>query len=439
MPTTQSYLMPSTYLLIIQMMAAFVSFLSSFIMANSIALCGIEEATPYRRIILGLSISDIFQSLALLTGPLSVPLTKMSWEAANEVTSCQANGFVLQIGATATVLHTVYLCFYYLCKLKYRMSDEAFRVKVEGKIRAFIVVFCLISGIVPLAMDAYHTTSSLKSFCTISPVPTGCWIEPEVVGECDAAHAKRDEILKYIYVTGLHAICFLGIIVIMGLLYRHTYVMNQLVKRETEVNVPTTLRDGNIQTSSQEDDTPHEDENTNMQATVSDDNEEYSKGDQVDEENHIDPDTLAQPETPRERLQHLSRLYHTEMTIQATSYVAVCLIMYLPMMISFLFNESPEILVAVAIFIYPLGGFLNILVYTRPKVAGLRRAHPACSWFRGFWLVLKSGGEIPTEVDFSVSYCEGCCRPSAWIEDSDYEYSRSRNQSFGIHLSSWGF
>eukprot|EP00553_Chaetoceros_curvisetus_P001335 CAMPEP_0204622506 /NCGR_PEP_ID=MMETSP0717-20131115/8152_1 /ASSEMBLY_ACC=CAM_ASM_000666 /TAXON_ID=230516 /ORGANISM="Chaetoceros curvisetus" /LENGTH=90 /DNA_ID=CAMNT_0051637237 /DNA_START=872 /DNA_END=1141 /DNA_ORIENTATION=- len=86
---------------------------------------------------------------------------------------------------------------------------------------------------------------------------------------------------------------------------------------------------------------------------------------------------------------------------------------------------------------FPLGGFLNILVYTRPKVASLRRTHPECSRIRGFWMVLHAGGEIPDEIDLSVSFCHGCCRLPAWLE-SEYEYA-SGNQnmsSFGIRLTS---
>ena len=43
----------------------------------------------------------------------------------------------------------------------------------------------------------------------------------------------------------------------------------------------------------------------------------------------------------------------------------------------------------------PLGGFFNILVYTRPKVSTLRRRRPEYWWFQAFWMVVKVGGEVP--------------------------------------------
>ncbi len=74
--------------------------------------------------------------------------------------------------------------------------------------------------------------------------------------------------------------------------------------------------------------------------------------------------------------------------------------------------DPPEFLHAVAKSFFPLGGFLNILVYTRPKVAVFRRTHPICSLVRDFWLVLDGGGEIPKEehFDLSISCCQTCCR-----------------------------
>ncbi len=399
-------MMPPSYLTTIQVLASLVSFLSSSIMASSIAWFGLVEGTSlYRRIIFGLSISDIFQSLAFLTGPLAVPSSRMSWGApANEVISCQANGFFLAIGVSATLLHTVFLCFYYLCKLKYRMSDEDFRNKLEGTIRAFIVVFSVVSAVVPLVLDIYHINDNMRSFCTISPVPTGCLIEPEVVGECDADHRE----LVFLFTNLIPLLLFSCIIVIMGMLYRYAYNLNRNIQRA--VTVPSTLRSSNGKTSRKHEKGSKHAPVVSSNGNSPDDNDESSQKDEPDEESNDSsrPDSSTQEQqttqqlTPQESLQNVSRLYHKELTLQATSYVGGLFFMYIPTMVSFSFDDPPEYLLAIAIFTLPIGGFINILVYTRPKVAVLRIAHPECSWFRGFWLVLKSGGEIPNYVDSSA-------------------------------------
>lgn len=60
--------------------------------------------------------------------------------------------------------------------------------------------------------------------------------------------------------------------------------------------------------------------------------------------------------------------------------------------------------------IYPLGGLFNILVYTRPAVAVLRRRYPEFSRFRALLLVIKAGGEVP-EDDLGRLWC--CIRRDA--------------------------
>ncbi len=378
-------------------------------MASSIAWFGSEESSPYRRIILGLSIYDIFQSLSFLFGPMAVPISKTSKVAEHEVTSCRANGFVLQITMTGILLHTAFLCVYYLCKLKYRMSNEQFKYKVEKKLRAFIIVFSFISGTVPLTMDAYHINSHILSICNIAKVPTGCDREPEIVGECDSAHEKKYETLFITFICGVFVASFVVIATTMILLQHHTFVLDQMIRRETR-SVPTSLRG---RSNSDED-----------EAEVV---EPYPIND--DEEKDAKEGANEERETPQDRVQRLSRLYRNEMMYQAISYVGVGCLMHIPAIVGFIGNPSVFALTISVIF-YPLGGFLNILVYTRPKVAELRRRFPECSRLRGFWIVLKTGGEIPKEVDLTVSCYKDCCRcrPS-WLSGSEYDYD----------FSSWSF
>ncbi len=146
-----------------------------------------------------------------------------------------------------------------------------------------------------------------------------------------------------------------------------------------------------------------------------------------DNHNHSSLDLNLRNETPQDRVLKLSRLYRREIIIQATSYVAVFCLVYFPGMITFTSPNPSDVLILFTMIFYPLGGFLNILVYTRPKVANLRRTHPECSRLRGFWLVIKAGGEIPDDVDFSVSCCQDCCSIPPWLiepeYDEDYDYN----------------
>ncbi len=63
-------------------------------------------------------------------------------------------------------------------------------------------------------------------------------------------------------------------------------------------------------------------------------------------------------------------------------------------------GQPNEFLGIITALLYPLGGFFNILVYTRPNVASFLRKCPECSWCEAFWLVLKAGGEVPDENEW---------------------------------------
>jgi len=353
-------------------------------MASSIAWFGSAESTPYRRIILGLSISDIFRSLGLLFGPLAVPITKVSLTVENEVLSCRVNGLVLQVATTALAMHTVFLSVYYLFKLKYRMSNESFKHRIERRVRAFIVLFSLMSGIVPLVMNAYHISSLTLSTCTIANAPTGCWREDD----CDPAYRRVFRILSYLLVVGVNVVFMAMIITIMAVLYHHTFVLKRRIQRE--VSVPTALR-------SSEDEAPN-----------------------VTDEKEVAKERDIEVGKPQIRVQQLSKLYHNEMMTQAISFVGIYFLMYIPVMVAHA-GDPPDFLLAITMIFFPLGGFLNILVYTRPKVAELRRRYPECSRPRGLWMVLKTGGEIPENIDLSLSCCRDCCHVPEWMLESEYD------------------
>ena len=85
------------------------------------------------------------------------------------------------------------------------------------------------------------------------------------------------------------------------------------------------------------------------------------------------------------------------MLYQSAWYVIVFLLTYFPIVaINFIFVvggwPSRALQFAGALF-FPLGGLWNILVYTRPECAALRRNNPGISRLQALWLVLKAGGE----------------------------------------------
>jgi len=443
--------------------------MASTIIAFAITCLGnVGLSTPYRRIIFGLSIADILQSLALLTGPMSVS-SHLSGAAGTEVTSCKVNGFFMSTGANAVILYTFFLCVYYLYKLKYKMSDDAFKNRIEKKFHTFIVVFCLSVNIAALAMDTFHTSGFLRSFCGVNSTPTGCRNNPEIVGECDPIVTKRANIFIFGTNVALPIICFMGIIISMSLLYQHAYVLNKTIEEELKFSIQmrassnpssasASLKSGHLSSwrgsssntilrtsknhggGEEASDPAVEPGDVETQMTTSNHESNPTSmttrnlvGEESLDVGMVEPVDEEVTETPQDRVQHLSRLYRREMNLQASCYVGAFCFTYIPMIICVfltIYKEYPVTISAVVVLTFPLGGFLNILVYTRPMIASLRRTNPECSRLRAFWLVLRAGGEIPSANDdltFSCCWnysCSYSCNwfPSRWFV-SEYYYS----------------
>jgi hypothetical protein len=111
--------------------------------------------------------------------------------------------------------------------------------------------------------------------------------------------------------------------------------------------------------------------------------------------------------------EYLIRLYLREAVVQAClyvlGYVAVYIIPFvtcLKMLVNVRSIDNSQIpILMVALF--PLGGLYNILVYTRPNIAALRRTEANLSWFKAFLLVIQAGGEVPSTT--RTRSCVPCC------------------------------
>ena len=92
----------------------------------------------------------------------------------------------------------------------------------------------------------------------------------------------------------------------------------------------------------------------------------------------------------------------------ANSYAAAYFLVYSVPFIEIIYlatvsKETPTVINFAFHVLYPLGGILNLFIYSRPKVVYFRHTHPGCSWFRAFWWVVGGGGEIPPDRETEVS------------------------------------
>ena len=495
---------------ITQVSTAAISFIGSSLTASMVARPsngGLK--TPYHRIVFGLSASDILQSLALLTGPWSMPpgIRLAPWGIGNEYT-CRFNGAIISIGGCAVPMYVAGLCIYYFCKLTKRMSDATFQYKVERKIHAVIILSNVVKVAATFAVNGFHA-SALGSICSVTHEPAGCSLFPEVFGACIGNETG-------IFIVGVFhtLLIFLSMVITltsMGMVLWHASVRERIFRpiadksrtatnnnsetdepsvRSERVSEPKVSEmtseptaqdigkkqsvmgdvkpqvlpdpkesnpesDISFQQSVSEADRPTSDlpvsagdnasamqdysseggptpANDKLSSMLSYGSEESSSLKQTSNWSVLDVNTNNMPQhkkgltmieeqripTGDLDLEYLTKLYKREAVIQASCYAGSFFVCYFPfwlMIVLSFFRTRIVHLDLIWQLLYPIGGLFNIFAFLHPQSAFLRRRHPECSWFKAFWLVLKSGGKAP---------------PAESFEDGDPKFSFSSRNSF---------
>lgn len=343
----------------IQTSTASISLTASVVLVSMITLTPKRLTTPYRRLIFGMSIFDIIQSIGMLSGPYAVPVgTRGAIWANGNIASCEANGFCNMLGLMAVPIYTLALSVRYNCKLNMKVHDSVFTKKIEKWFHLSIIVV-LVLCITALCMDSFNPIPS-GSFCYVEEYPFLCRDMPQFVGECE--RGVGSDTLSYI-AASITCLCFVGIIVNVSMLCVYSCTVERMYR--SRAGDPQNLAEYNCV--------------KNYMLCIPCRN--YYQF-----EHEPDAD-------------YVLRLYKKETFIQSLLYVGAYLACYaFPMMqtIGSFFNyQFPRpFLYLIAIF-YPLGGFFNVLTYTRPKVVRLLHSFPDMKRFTALLIVLKAGGEMP--------------------------------------------
>jgi hypothetical protein len=429
----------------VQICTGSISFLASLSMAMGIQFSSRKLSTPYRRLVYGLCLSDIIQSASIISGPFSSPSeTRDAFWARGNIATCNTNGFMFSTGFTAVPMYVLALGIYYLFKLKRRMPDRDFTIKIEVWIHSFVIVWHLVTNI------AYAWTKTFNpgrdgSMCFLNEYPYRCDVVPDVVGECK--RGQNAHLISTIFVFGPCALCFLGICYCMGRLVQHAFLLLRLS--------PLQYKDDSVDDSSSEgnqDCLPDIDAISNHVSQDIVDNRQCKEKDMTtDQEQNLDarecnfleggkeeeeeekqqcsfsknrndnslvigvmdnqssssahdsrePTEIREAKNRASKLQELSILYKKEMLIQALLFIGVFFMVYLVPLLFWVHNATNSSasfgLLILSASLYPLGGLFNVLVHTRSNITALRRRHgrKEMSWLRAFITVLLAGGDTP--------------------------------------------
>lgn len=321
-----------------------------------------QDVSPYQRLICSLSISDMFQSGAIIVGPFMPPSdTRQSPWAVGTTGTCDVTGFIMITGNLLVPLYTLALCIYYLCKVKYRMSNGEFGRRVELKMHVLFITFSLMFGLAALITKTINVAPT-GSFCQISSIPAGCRDYPELLGDCSRGLKAPQFIYVLLFITFG---CLVGVVCTMATMCWHV-IFRERMLHGLHVAVP---------------------ENPVVRRRLC--SAICSCVNMFQERQAHETEAT-----------YLSRLYLGQVVLQACLYVAGYMSTYCLTWVHsgyFLSGKIPPDWTLIALsFLYPIGGVFNILVYTRPKVGTFRMRNPEFGWIRSFWLIVKAGGELPS-------------------------------------------
>jgi len=391
---------------VLPMISGSISLLGSGTIATMILISADRLSYPFRRLIFGLSIMDIIQSVAMIMGPFSLPgnTDGVMWSKGN-VTSCDIQGFALHIGFAGVPMYMLSLSVYYLYSIKFNMKDKVFSRKIEPWLHAGSICWTLVGGIVCWASGSFNMMEA-GNICWYTPSPYDCVANDDV--ECD---------------RGKHAFAFGWIfggsnfLTLCGIIYCLYGVCRTVIDQE-ERNDRYRFR-GSIEISSEPAAT------SRFGSMMSPIKSAASSIRRLSTllKNSLNADTISDPplddeamrrstlgSSPTSYVQRMiekSNRRKKETKVQASLYVYsflfTCIWAYLYGFLVTIGVTVPYTIIVLFSTFYPLGGFFNILVYCRPKINSVRKLSKGLSWIRSFGLVVRAGGEVPSTIPLPSS------------------------------------
>ena len=279
------------------------------------------------------------------------------------------------------------------------MADKQFQ-RIEVYFHAGAILYILVSSLSAVFLRTFNATT-LGGYCYYYVYPYGCNIK----GSSNFGQCTRGEYFEFFSLCcglGVPVLCFLGITGCMILLCGHALKKTKEDRRKSIVGKNTKPKDDNITSTVVELAPRH---NTNDNPTQNN----------------------AADKRHKLVLEQVCRLYMKETITQAALFVLGYILVYIVPLIALILGclgklelsieDGPIPILMVSI--YPLGGFFNILIYCRPKVAALRRQQAGLSWISALFHVIRAGGEIPKHLPEHFFCCSNAAEEHSEDDNND--------------------
>ena len=217
--------------------SALISFFSSCVIILIILRSTTKLSTSYHRIIFGMSVADVFQSLAVFCSTWAMPkdMIYRQFEGAvlGNSATCTAQGFAFFTGVNTTLGFNAILCLYYVCIITFKISEERFRKCFEPVLFSLAICFpVLISSRYSMIDKMLPTPNHFN--CVPTPYPYWC-----VGEESDfCVEGYRSSNTARLFLLGIYITNTLTIFSAMILVCRTVYCQGRAIKKYINVTQP---------------------------------------------------------------------------------------------------------------------------------------------------------------------------------------------------------
>jgi hypothetical protein len=339
-----------------------ISSLASITIIVSILRSNVKLSTVYRRLIFGMSVFDLIQSMSLAFSAGPIPAGLMWGAYGNDVT-CDLQAFTTIVGGYGSMLYSLSLSVYFV----FVMLDIP-----ESRIKKYLEpIIHTVSISAPFAVGIY-----LYVIQFYNAADTICWVVPQELRDCllNGEISIKECMMKWKHYVDLVAILlfypklfiFAGNCIALFIIWYIDFAESR--KRS---NLYKSALSGDRHRNSQ---MPSQGTRTGG-----------SRG-------PVSPlaERLSRPSNSS--LQRRKTL-----TRRAIAYIAGFILTYI---FSFIYRflvvagyQPHFMLDFLSKFFLPLQGFFNLLIYTYPHVVSYRQSNPRSTYFRALWEVVKSGGD----------------------------------------------
>ncbi len=405
---------------IIPKVSGSISFICSSVMVYMILQSEVGLGTPFRRTIFIMCIVDIMQSSCTILSTLPIPANSPGvWGALGNTVTCDIQGFFFSFASLLAALYICVLSIHYFLFVQYKIRQSTFRKKIEPFLHGIPIILALFNAVYLLLAGSLNDSGNV---CWIAPEPYFCITLPDL--EC--TRGENAFMHRWIFAAIPNGLALLITITLMFKIYfvvkqRENAVLNR--SRQEMENVDSLFFDSTREINDDQDPKIELKIITEMKESSEEIPVSSIKEKDVPENIIKSLDELISPSegrnmyTARQEKKNnfqqqeskekgkAARLLGSrsrEAMNQAFLFTGSFLICYTWVHLGVLLNaikvEVPYFMHVFLWTFFPLQGFFNVIVFTRPHVAMLRKHDKDLSLCLAIWRVVRSGGDLSRQA-----------------------------------------